>query len=77
MTRLRRDDGFGGRGDEFYEHLVAAHRNLDDAASGALNARLAILLANHIGDLAVIDEALVAARDGVATGPSAARGKQA
>ncbi len=76
MIELRRDDGFGGRGDEFYEHLVAAHRNLDDAASGALNARLVILLANHIGDLAVIDAALAAAREGVAPAPSATQGNQ-
>ena len=65
MTHLRRDDGFGGRGDAFYEQLVAAHRELDDAASGALNARLVLLLANHIGDLAIVAEAIAAARHGL------------
>ncbi len=66
MTKLRCDDGFAGRGDEFYERLVAAHRGLSEADSGALNARLVLLLANHIGDLAVIDTALAAARSGLA-----------
>ena len=70
MTHLRREDGFAGRGDDFYERLVAAHQGLGDAASGALNARLVILLANHIGDLAIIDEALVAARDGLGSAPA-------
>ena len=65
MNQLRRDDGFAGHGDDFYERLVAAHRDLSDAASGALNARLVILLANHVGDLAVVDEALAAARSGL------------
>ena len=63
MNMLRRDDGFGGRGDAFYEELVAAHRGLSDADSGALNARLVLLLANHIGDAAVLRAALRAARD--------------
>ena len=65
MTHLRPDDGFGGRGDAFYEQLVAAHQGLDDADSGALNARLVLLLANHIGDLAIVAEAIVAARRGL------------
>jgi hypothetical protein len=66
MTHLRRDDGFGGRGDAFYEQLVAAHRGLSDADSGALNARLVLLLSNHIGDVAIIAEAVAAARGGLA-----------
>ncbi len=48
-------------GDAFYETLIAAHRGLDDQASQALNARLILLLANHIGDLQVLREALAAA----------------
>jgi hypothetical protein len=54
-------------GDDFYEQLVEAHRGLDDAASELLNARLVLLLANHIGDLDVLSQALAAARAGVAT----------
>ncbi|MCU0969827.1 MAG: DUF2783 domain-containing protein [Rubrivivax sp.] len=53
-------------GDEFYERLIEAHRGLSDDASRLVNARLVLLLANHIGDLRVLDEALAAARAGVA-----------
>ncbi|NRF65677.1 DUF2783 domain-containing protein [Aquincola sp. S2] len=49
--------------DDFYEALIDAHRGLDSAQSQALNARLVLLLANHIGSLAVLREALHAARD--------------
>ena len=65
MTDLRRDDGFGGRGDEFYERLIALHHGLSDADSGAVNARLVVLLANHIGDLDVVAQAFSAARAGL------------
>lgn len=67
MTHLRQDDGFGGRADEFYERLVAAHHGLSDADGRALNARLVLLLANHIGDLTVLDEAFEAARASLET----------
>jgi hypothetical protein len=43
--------------DGFFAALVEAHRGLDDAASRRLDARLVILLANHIGDEAVLREA--------------------
>ena len=59
-------------GDRFYDHLVRAHDGLDDARSELLNARLILLLANHIGDLRVLDEAIDLARRGVA-GEEAAR----
>ena len=49
--------------DDFYEALIDAHRGLDTAQSQALNARLVLLLANHIGSSAVLREALQAARD--------------
>ena len=52
-----------GAPDDFYEALIDAHHDLDDAESQALNARLVLLLANHVGDLAVLREALQAARD--------------
>jgi hypothetical protein len=52
-------------GDDFYEALIEAHRDLDDERSELLNARLVLLLANHIGDLRVLREALAAARQGV------------
>lgn len=52
-------------GDDFYEALIEAHRGLDDDASRLVNARLILLLANHIGDLRVLREALAAARAGI------------
>ncbi|WP_240035751.1 DUF2783 domain-containing protein [Hwanghaeella grinnelliae] len=50
--------------DGFYERLIAAHRNLDDEQSAALNSRLILLLANHIGDQAVLIEAIDEAANG-------------
>ncbi|MEO8122946.1 MAG: DUF2783 domain-containing protein [Burkholderiales bacterium] len=52
-------------GDDFYDRLIESHRELSDEQSQLVNARLVLLLANHIGDLRVLDEALAAARDGV------------
>jgi len=48
--------------DGFYEALIDAHRDLDVAQSQALNARLVLLLANHVGRDAVLRAALAAAR---------------
>ena len=50
------------RPDDLYAALIAAHEGLDEAESAALNARLILLLANHIGDEAVIRAALKEAR---------------
>ena len=52
-------------GDDFYAALLEAHRELSDEQSALLNARLILLLANHIGDLGVLREALSIARDEV------------
>jgi hypothetical protein len=49
--------------DPFYEALIETHQGLDEAESHALNARLVLLLANHIGRQDVLLEALKAARD--------------
>jgi hypothetical protein len=54
-----------GPGDDFYELLVAAQRDLNEAQSHALFVRLSLLLSNHIGDLRVLREAIAAARSGV------------
>ena len=48
--------------DDFYEALIDAHRDLTDAQSAALNARLVLLLANHVGDPEALGQALNAAR---------------
>ncbi len=55
--------------DDFYEALIDAHRDLNLEQSQALNARLVLLLANHIGTLAVLTEALAAARSSAAAAP--------
>lgn len=58
-------------GDTFFNQLVAAHQGLSEAQSAQLNARLVLLLANHIGDLRVLGEALALARESLAPGDSA------
>ena len=60
--------------DDFYEALIEAHRDLSTAQSHDLNARLVLLLANHIGTLPVLREALAAARSNV-VGPSGSPAK--
>jgi hypothetical protein len=55
--------------DDFYEALLDTHRDLDDAQSALVNAKLVLLLANHIGDLDVLRAAMAAAREDVATSP--------
>lgn len=57
-------------GDDFYEQLIDTHRGLSDEQSRLLNARLVLLLANHIGDLDVLQQALAAARQGIAPEPT-------
>ena len=63
--------------DAFYAALVAAHQGLSDEESELLNARLVLLLANHVGDEEVLREALAVARGKLGeqaqpTGPEAA-----
>ena len=48
--------------DDFYEVLIETHHDLSPEQSHALNARLVLLLANHIGTLPVLKQALQAAR---------------
>ncbi|GHD47174.1 hypothetical protein GCM10017083_17210 [Thalassobaculum fulvum] len=61
MTTLKTDLNLTDA-DGFYERLIEAHRGLDGPASRRLNAKLVLLLANHVGDAAVLDEALRIAR---------------
>jgi predicted LPLAT superfamily acyltransferase len=65
MTALRTDPNMAAP-DDFYEALIAMHDGLTDADSQLVNARLILLLANHIGDLDVLRAAMDKARDGVA-----------
>ena len=48
--------------DGFYDELIEAHRDLSKADSDALNARLILILSNHIGDRSVLRAALKAAK---------------
>jgi hypothetical protein len=49
-------------GDDFYQALIDTHRDLSDEQSALVNARLILLLSNHIGDIGVLREALAIAR---------------
>ena len=49
--------------DGFYEELPQLHEGLTDAGSHALNARLVLVLANHVGDRAVLRQAFSVARE--------------
>ncbi len=48
--------------DGFYDELLAAHQDLTKEQSDAFNARLILVLANHVGDQEVLRSALVAAK---------------
>lgn len=56
------------RPDDVYNAIVDAHKDLDDAQCRAFDARLILLLANHVGDEAAIREALAAARQSLEEG---------
>ncbi len=83
MTHLNTQPNFGvpgerhrhayTPGDAFYEMLIEGHRGLSDEQSELMNARLVLLLANHVGDLRVLREAIEAARAGL---PSTAEGER-
>ncbi len=49
--------------DAAYAALLAAHKDLDEAESNALNARLVLILMNHLSDGPEFAEALRLARD--------------
>ena len=60
--------------DDFYERLIATHHGLSDEDSALVNARLVLLLANHIGDPDILAQAMAAARDGVGEAKAAGGG---
>ncbi|OIP84008.1 MAG: hypothetical protein AUK37_06340 [Rhodobacterales bacterium CG2_30_65_12] len=49
--------------DDFYAELIEAHDGLTKTESDALNARLVLIFANHIGDRAVLAEAIRVAKE--------------
>lgn len=62
MGKLNTDINLTGH-DDLYAKLVELLEGLDDAQARKVNARLILLLANHIGDPAVIAEAIAIAGD--------------
>lgn len=60
MPRLELDSHFTDP-DAFYAALTEVHRDRSEAESERINARLILLLANHIGDQQVLEEALAIA----------------
>lgn len=56
--------------DDFYESLINLHRDLNDEQSALVNAKLILLLANHVGDAEVLREAMAAAVQGIARAAS-------
>lgn len=48
--------------DGFYEELLTMHDRQNDANSRVINARLILLLANHIGDRTILSEAMQMAK---------------
>ena len=62
MAELKTDPNLASA-DDFYEKLIEMHRGLTDEQSELVNARLILLLANHIGDMAVLQEAMRVARE--------------
>jgi Protein of unknown function (DUF2783) len=48
--------------DDAFRMIVEAHRGISDAQSADLDAALVLVLANHIGDLDVLREAIELAK---------------
>jgi hypothetical protein len=51
--------------DGFYAELIAAIRDLDDERAERFQAKLLLVLANHVGDRTVLREAIAVARQGL------------
>lgn len=64
MTRLLTESRLADP-DAAYAMLVDAHRDLTEEQSRLVNARLILLLANHVGDPAVLEQAVRLARQGI------------
>jgi hypothetical protein len=64
MTALNTEPNLAAP-DDFYQALIALHRDLSEADSALVNAKLVLLLANHIGDAEVLAAAMAAAREDI------------
>ncbi|MCH9852280.1 MAG: DUF2783 domain-containing protein [Alphaproteobacteria bacterium] len=60
ITDYNFGDNFAG--DDIYQHLLEAHQGLTNAQSHALNARLVLILMNHIGDRKILAQAIQSAK---------------
>lgn len=69
MTQLCRTPNIADP-DGFYEQLIEHQRGLDDAHAGLMNAKLVLILANHIGERGVLDQALALAAQGLTGAPA-------
>jgi len=49
--------------DSAYRALIDAHRGLSEEESAVLNTKLVLILANHIGDMQVLKEAIALATE--------------
>ncbi len=58
---LSTDSNFA-KPDDAFRAVVEAHRGLSGAQSADLDAALVLILANHIGDLGVLSEAIALAK---------------
>lgn len=57
------------RPDDLYQMLIDAHADLSDDDSMKLNAKLVLLLSNHVGDIGIIQQAIDLACEGVQARP--------
>jgi len=64
MARLKIDPNLAAP-DDFYAALIELHRGLSEQQSELVNAKLILLLANHVGDMEAVREAMQRARDGI------------
>jgi hypothetical protein len=55
--------------DAAYRAIIEAHRGLTESQSADLNTALVLILANQLGDVAALREALVLARATLASSP--------
>jgi hypothetical protein len=62
--KLRTDSAFEPA-DLLYDVLIQGHEGLTEEQSAIVNAKLILILSNHIGDLDVLREALAIARSGM------------
>jgi hypothetical protein len=76
MPELETDSRFADP-DAAYRALVEAHRGLTEEESNDLNARLVLILANHIGDLGVLRKAIEVAKGGNNPLPEGEGGREA